>query len=152
MAGLNAIFLVATLKKAPEISNTETLAEYLAKKLEVHGVESEIIRLIEYTIQPGVYTRIGNDDWPKIFEKILAADIVIFATPIWWDSHSSLMQRVIERLDEVHDGIMKTGKSPFVSKVAGMVASGDSDGAMHIIGSIANFCIAVGFTLSLIHI
>jgi multimeric flavodoxin WrbA len=62
----------------------------------------------------------------------LDADIVIFATPIWWGGQSSFMQRVIERLDEIHDEIMESGKSRLTNKVAGIIVSGDSDGAQHI--------------------
>jgi multimeric flavodoxin WrbA len=47
-----------------------------------------------------------GDAWPGILEKVLASDIVVFATPIWWGGHSSETQRVIERLDEIHDDIV----------------------------------------------
>jgi multimeric flavodoxin WrbA len=53
-----------------------------------------------------------------IFEKILASDIVFFATPVWWGNQSSLTQRVIERLDETHDEIMKNGKSKMTKSQA----------------------------------
>jgi multimeric flavodoxin WrbA len=79
-------------------SNTHILSEFLAKHLESFDTESEIIRLADYTIRPGVCTNVGPDDWPAIFEKILDADIVIFATPIWWGGQSSLVQRVVEAI------------------------------------------------------
>ena len=69
----------------------------------------------------------------------MAADIVIFATPVWWGIQSSFIQRVIERLDEVHDEIMDTGKSKLTNKVTGIIVTGDSDGAEHIISNLANF-------------
>jgi multimeric flavodoxin WrbA len=148
MANLNAVFLVGTLKSRPALSNTNTLAEYLAELFKKDEVQSEIIRLVDYDIKPGVQTNIADDDWPPIFEKILAADILIFATPVWWDLHSSLIQRVIERLDEVHDEIMKTGRSRLANKVAGVLVTGDSDGAMHIIGSLVNCFMALGLTIA----
>jgi multimeric flavodoxin WrbA len=82
---LKAIFLVGTLKPSPEISNTYTLSEFLVKHLESYGVESNIVRLIDYNIKPGAYTNVGNnnDEWPAILEKILSSEIVIFVTPIW---------------------------------------------------------------------
>jgi multimeric flavodoxin WrbA len=76
----------------------------------------------------------------------LAADIIIFATPVWWGVQSSLIQRVIERLDQIHDEIMDSRKSRLTNKVAGIVVSGDSDGAEHIIGNLANFFAALGLT------
>jgi multimeric flavodoxin WrbA len=106
------------------------------------------VPLADYNIiLPGVYTNVDNDDWPMTFEKILASDIIIFATPVWWGNQSSLIQRVIERLDEIHDEIMKSGKSKMINKVAGIVTTGDSDGAEHIIGDLTNFFIALGFTV-----
>jgi multimeric flavodoxin WrbA len=150
MKRLTALFLVGTLKSgsdASKNSNTYALSEFLAKHLDSNEVQSDLIPLADHNILPGVYTNIENDDWPMIFEKILASDIVIFATPVWWGNQSSLIQRVIERLDEIHDDIMKSGKSKMTNKVAGIVVTGDSDGAEHIIGNLANFFIALGFTV-----
>jgi multimeric flavodoxin WrbA len=147
---LKAVSLVGTLKPSPEISNTHTLSEFLARHLDSHGVENDIVRLIDYNIKPGTYTNVnnnGNDDWPAILEKILASEIIIFATPIWWGNQSSLIQRAIERLDEIHDEIMNSGRSRMTNKVAGIVVTGDSDGAEHIIGNLANFFISLGFTI-----
>jgi multimeric flavodoxin WrbA len=72
---------------------------------------------LDFQPQPGVYTRVDSDDWPVLYEKIIAADIIIFATPVWWGIQSSLIQRVIERLDEMHDEIMESGKSELINKV-----------------------------------
>ena len=88
-----------------------------------------------------------GDEWPKILEKLVHSDIIIFATPIWWGGHSSLMQRVFERLDELNDQIVETGKSEFLNKVGGMVITGAEDGAQNVIASIANFMIWNGITL-----
>ncbi|TVP40095.1 flavodoxin family protein [Candidatus Nitrosocosmicus arcticus] len=146
MSKLKAIFLVGSLRKNSEITNTFILSQFLADHLSSYNTESEIIKLADYDIQPGVYTNIGSDDWPIILGKILAADIVIFATPVWWGIQSSLIQRVIERLDELHDEIMDTGKSKLTNKIAGIIVTGDSDGAEHIIGNLANFFSALGLT------
>jgi multimeric flavodoxin WrbA len=146
MAKLKALVLVGTLKATPELSNTYILSKFLVKHLEKFETECEIIRLVDYNIKAGVYTKIDVDDWPMIYEKILLSDIIIFATPVWWGIQSSEIQKVIERLDEVHDEIMKNGKSKLLNKVAGIVVTGDSDGAEHIIGNLTNFFLALGFT------
>ncbi len=70
------------------------MSEFLAKHLESKEVLSDFVPLADYSILPGVYTNVGNDDWPIIFEKILASDIIIFATPVWWGNQSSLIQRL----------------------------------------------------------
>jgi len=54
---------------------------------------------------------------------------------------------VIERLDEIHDDILADKPSPLEGKVAGIVITGDSDGAEHVIGNISNFFNAVGLLI-----
>jgi multimeric flavodoxin WrbA len=85
-----------------------------------------------------------GDDWPQILEKLLASDIIVFATPVWWSNQSSLMQRVIERLDELHDMVLAGKGSPLDGKVGGIVITGDSDGAQQIIGNLCNFFNGIG--------
>lgn len=145
---LKALFLLGTLKRAPKLSNTEALSEILINNLKKFNVRSEVIRLVEFNILPGVENNMGkNDAWPKILKKILGADIIIFATPIWWSSQSSVMQRVIERMDALNDELLETGKSELANKVGGIVITGAEDGAQHIIGNISNFMIWNGLTL-----
>jgi multimeric flavodoxin WrbA len=141
---MKATILVATLK-SEGLSNTATLSEFLARRLENHGVVCTLIRLVDRTIPPGTYSDMGGDDeWPEILEQLIASDIIIAATPIWWNNHSSLMQRVVERLDEIHDRVMNGDASPFEGKVAGIVITGDSDGAQTIIGLLSNFFSGIG--------
>lgn len=147
MSKLKAVILLGSLKSGTDVTNTLILSQFLTKYLAEHDIECEIIRLANYDVKPGTYTNVDSDDWPSILEKILDSDIVIFATPIWWGIQSSLIQRVIERLDELHDEIMATGKSKLSNKVAGIIVTGDSDGAEHIIGNLCNFFIALGLTI-----
>ena len=148
---LKAIFLLATLKRkrgGGEFSHTETLSELVIEELRSHNVASEIVRLVEYDIKPGTRSNMGpGDEWPGIQKKILAADIIVFATPIWWGNQSSLMQRAIERLDELHTELRETGKSRLTNKVGGIVITGEEDGEQHITGNIANFMLSIGVTL-----
>lgn len=141
---MKAVILLGTLKKSG-ISNTETLCEFLIDYLKKEEIECELIKLVEHNIFPGTYNNMGKGDaWPKILKKMEAADILIFATPIWWNVHSSEMQRVIERLDELHDEIMDGKTSRFDGKVAGVVVTGDSDGAESLISNFGNFFNAIG--------
>lgn len=145
---MTAVMLLATLKPKPQVSNTEAMCEVLAEHLATHGVKSEIIRLVDYKILPGLKRNMGKgDEWPKIIPKLLAADIIIFATPIWWGIASSLMQRVIERLDTENDTLLETGISPFANKAGGIVITGAEDGAQHIIGNLLNFMSWNGLTI-----
>ena len=148
---LNAIFLLATLKHkrgGGEFSHTEVLSELVIGQLSNYNVKSEIVRLADSNIKPGTRLNMGKgDEWPEIAQKILAADIIVFATPIWWGNQSSLMQRTIERLDELHDELRETGKSRLTNKVGGIVITGEEDGEQHITGNISNFLLSIGVTL-----
>jgi multimeric flavodoxin WrbA len=147
-ADIKALFLLGTLKKKHVLSNTSVLCEVVADIFkEQENVDSDIIRLRDYDIQPGTKTEIDGDDWPMIVRKMKAADIIIFATPVWWGIQSSLIQRIIERLDELNDELLETGKSDFANKVGGIVITGAEDGAEHIIGNILNFMSFNGFTI-----
>jgi multimeric flavodoxin WrbA len=148
---LKAIFLLATLKRkrgGGEFSHTETLCEMVIDELREHNVASEIVRIVEYDVRPGTKSNMGpGDEWPGILKKILAADIIVFATPIWWGNQSSLMQRAIERLDELHTELRETGKSRLMNKVGGIVITGEEDGEQHVTGNLANFLLSIGVTL-----
>jgi multimeric flavodoxin WrbA len=145
---LRAVFLLGTLKKKQQLSHTQVLCDIVAEIFqEKENVESDIIRLRDFDIQAGTKTLIDDDDWPNILERILAADIIIFATPVWWGIQSSLIQRVIERMDELNDELLETGKSRFQNKTGGIVITGAEDGAEHIIGNILNFMSWNGFTI-----
>lgn len=148
---LKATFLLATLKRkrgGGEFSHTEVLSELVIECLRQHDVRSEIVRLVEYDIKPGTRSNMGaGDEWPAIQKKVLASDIIVFATPIWWGNQSSLMQRAIERLDELHTELRDTGKSRLTNKVGGIVITGEEDGEQHITGNISNFLLSIGVTL-----
>jgi multimeric flavodoxin WrbA len=144
---MKATILLGTLKKTG-LSNTETLCEFLSGRMEQQGIRSEIVKLVNHRVLPGTYSDMGEgDEWPGILEKVLGSEIVILATPIWWGNQSSEIQRVIERLDELHDKVLAGEPSPLEGKVAGIVITGDSDGAEHVIANLCNFFNAVGLLI-----
>ena len=144
---MKATILLATLKKTG-LSNTATLLEFLAERMQRAGIACETIKLVDHRIPPGTYTNMGNgDEWPAILQNVLESDIIVFATPVWWSNQSSLLQRVIERLDELHDYVLEGKPSGLERKVAGIVVTGDSDGSQHIIGNLCNFCNAIGLVV-----
>ena len=97
---LKAVVMNCTLKKSPAVSHTEALIKKVTELMEPLGVESEIIRVVDYNIPFGVESYMGEgDEWPLIYDKVKAADIVILGTPIWMGVRSAVAQLVIERLD-----------------------------------------------------
>jgi multimeric flavodoxin WrbA len=148
---LKATFLLGTLKhkrSGGDFSHTEVLSELVVEELREYNVACEIIRLADYDIKPGTKSNMGaGDEWPGIQQKVLASDILVFATPIWWGNQSSLTQRAIERLDELHTELRETGKSRLTNKVGGIVITGEEDGEQHVTGNISNFMLSIGVTL-----
>ena len=143
---MKALILLGTLK-AKGRSNTETLVQFLGEYLKEQEIDFEIVKLAGHHIVPGTYTHMDiKDDWPAIYQKILEAKIILFATPLWWNSHSSELQRAIERLDEVYDKILAGEDSPLDGKIGGVIITGDSDGVEHVTGNIANFFCSVGIS------
>jgi multimeric flavodoxin WrbA len=146
---LRVLALNASLKHAPEVSNTEEVVrEVIAHMGTSCEIDAEIVRLSDLVLPVGLGFRESNDDhWPAVVEQIKAADVVIFATPIWWGGRSSLMQRVIERLDALDEEYIASGRSALYNKVAGVCITGSEDGALHTLGTIMMVLTWMGFTL-----
>ena len=101
--GLRALYLNCTLKRSPEQSHTGGLVDASAELMRRHGVDVEVLRAVDHDIATGTYldmTEHGwdSDEWPTIFVKVLAADILVVAGPIWLGDNSSVTKRIIERL------------------------------------------------------
>jgi multimeric flavodoxin WrbA len=127
---LKAVLLNCTLKKSPEVSNTQALMDIVIGHLEQLDVECELVRVVDYKIPFGVVSDMGDgDEWPKILDKIAAADILIIGTSIWFGVRNSVCQMVIERLDGTYNDTNDVGQYPMYNKVGGVVVTGNEDGA-----------------------
>lgn len=148
-AELRVLLLNGTLKHAPDISNTEELAGEVLRAMAPHApIHVDAIRLVDRNIPAGLgFRESPDDDWPAIVALLKAADIVIFATPIWWGGRSSLMQRCIERLDALDEEYHASGRSALYNKVAGIVITGSEDGALSTMGTMMMVLTWMGFTL-----
>lgn len=147
MSKLQVLVLNTSLKHAPKVSNTEELAQLVLDNMGSE-IDSEIVRIADKNIPVGLgFKESEGDDWPSIVGKIKTADIVIFATPIWWGGRSSLMQRIIERLDSLDEEYSASGRSALLNKVAGIVITGSEDGAQAVQGSIMEVLTWMNFTL-----
>jgi multimeric flavodoxin WrbA len=128
--GLKALGVNCTLKKSPETSHTEALMNRVLGILSTHGVETDLLRPVDYDVKFGVSSDEGDgDEWPQILERIKAADILLMGMSIWFGVRSSVMQMVIERLDGTYNETNEVGQYPLYNKVAGVVVTGNEDGA-----------------------
>jgi multimeric flavodoxin WrbA len=145
---VKALFVNCTLKRSPETSNTEALATVVADVLDAAGVEVEWVRAADHNILPGVNTNEGEDDeWPTIHDKALAAEILVIATPTWLGRPSSLAQRVLERMDAMISESDDRGRPVAYDRVAGVVVTGNEDGAHHVISEVSGALCDIGYTI-----
>jgi len=145
---MKAVILNCTLKKSPEKSNTEALAEEVAKELRSQKVQVEMIRVVDLNIPFGIKTNEGTgDDWPKIHKKLLDSEILIIATPTWLGHPSSVAQLVQERMDAMISETQSSGLPVAYNKVAGVIVTGNEDGAHHVIADVAQGLLDIGYTV-----
>ena len=145
---MNAVVLNCTLKRSPETSNTEALARVVTNALEREGVATEWVRVVDHNVLPGVSSNEGDGDaWPAIRAKIVSAQILLMASPTWLGKPSSVAQRVLERMDAMLSETDDAGRPIAYNRVAGIVVTGNEDGAHHVISEIAGALIDIGFTV-----
>lgn len=147
---LKVLALNATLKSSTsaEPSSTEKLLTLILRELGNHDVQTETIRLADHDIKPGVTSDEGEGDaWPAIREKIVAADIILFGTPIWLGQPSSVCKRALERMDAFLDETDAQGRMVSYGKVAAVAVVGNEDGAHHVSAELFQALNDVGFTI-----
>lgn len=133
---LKAVFINCTLKRSPEVSHTDGLVQIAQGIMEKNGVGVETIRAIDHQIATGVYpdmTEHGwdQDDWPEIFKKVEAADILVLTSPIWLGEKSSVCTQVIERLYANSHLLNSEGQYAYYGRVGGCLVTGNEDGVKH---------------------
>lgn len=147
--GLRALALVCSLRPSPSPSSSQLLAEQVLEALAEHDVTGSVVRVVDHDVRPGVELDMGDGDaWPGIREQIMGADILVLATPTWLGQHSSVAQRVLERLDAELSEKDGQGRLRTFGKVAIAVIVGNEDGAHHISGVFFQALNDVGFTLA----
>jgi len=145
---LTALMINCTLKPSPAESSSDVLGRQMLSALAGHGVGIDSIRAVDHDIRPGVLTDMGEgDEWPQLRERVLAADILVFVTPTWLGQHSSVAQRVLERLDAELSETDAEGRPTLFDKVALAGIVGNEDGAHHITGILYQALGDVGFTI-----
>ncbi|HEY0326502.1 MAG TPA: NAD(P)H-dependent oxidoreductase [Allosphingosinicella sp.] len=147
---LTAIALNCTLKASDgESSSTDKMIGLLVSELKKQGVDfAGTIRVADYNVKPGVTSDEGEgDDWPELRRRILAADILIFGTPIWMGQPSSIAKRVTERMDAFLSETDDQGRMPSYGKVAVVAVVGNEDGAHHVSAELFQALNDMGWTL-----
>lgn len=148
MSPLRVAALVCSLKPSPAESSSELIARQILAELGTHEVTGEVIRLADHDVRPGVDKDMGDgDEWPAVREKVIAADILLIATPTWVGHMSSIAQRVVERLDAELSETDEEGRPHTFGKVALAAVVGNEDGAHKIIADLFQSLNDIGYSV-----
>ena len=145
---LSVLALNCTLSRSPAESSTQLMVDQVLAALKEHDTVGEAVRVVEHDIAPGVEKDMGpGDAWPALRARVLDADILVFGTPTWLGKHSSVAQRVLERLDAEIGETDDEGRPLTFGKVAVVAVVGNEDGAHKIVADLFQALNDVGFTV-----
>lgn len=145
---MKALLLNCTLKSSPAPSNTQALADEVISAFGEHDVDVAVHRIADLNIPFGVETDLGDgDDWPTIHAQVMASDILVIATPTWLGQPSSVAKLVLERLNAMIGETHDDGTPVAFNKVAGVIVTGNEDGAHHVISEVNGGLVDIGFTI-----
>lgn len=150
---LRVVILNGTLKPSPAQSHTDGLIDVSARVFRGVGARVDIVRVVDYTIPPGVYPDMRDhgwqvDDFPGLYRDLIEpAHIVILATPIWLGDQSSITRLVIERLYGYSGELNSDGQWSYYGKVGGAVVTGNEDGGKHCAAQMLYALSHIGFTI-----
>jgi len=149
---LKALFLNCTLKRSPELSHTEGLIKMSRAIMEKNKVSVEVLRPVDFDVAYGLYPDMttqgwDKDDWPGIYEKVKAADILVIGSSIWLGEKSSICTKTVERLYSTSGDLNEAGQYAYYGKVGGCLITGNEDGAKHCSMSILFALQHIGYTI-----
>lgn len=149
---MKCVVAVCSLKIDSAESNTRVLADYFVSLMQKQGVECEVFYMAEQhkNYDPGVdvNNNAGEPDaMTQLMSAVIAADMFVIATPIWWGLHSSLAQAIVERFTYFDDWAIQNNLNALYGKTFGVIVTGSNDGVQHIMGNLYNFAVNLGFTI-----
>jgi possible flavodoxin protein len=88
---LMLLFVNASSKRD---GNTTAMAERL-----LAGTGYETLHLIDHAIHPRG-SSLPGDQWPRVWERMCAADALVWGTPVYWHGMTGALKTVIERMND----------------------------------------------------
>ena len=149
---LKAFFINCTLKRSPELSNTQGLMDISMEIMRRNGVEVEGIRAVDHDIATGVWPDMkehgwDRDEWPEIFERVIAADILVLGMSIWLGEKSSIATQIIERLYGNSHLLNDAGQYAYYGRTGGCLITGNEDGVKHCAMNVLYSLQHLGYTI-----
>lgn len=131
---LKAVFINCSIKKDKTNSHTQRLINRAAGVMEKEGVSVDHIYALDHSIAFGMVkdgkdNGYDNDEWPQLHKRIMQADILVLATPIWLGVKSSVATMIVERLYAYSGDRNEKGQYIYYGKAGGCLITGNEDGA-----------------------
>ena len=150
---LRALFINTTLTRSPGISHTQLLIDISAAIMAGQGVSVDQFRAVDHDIATGVYPDMREhgwsaDAWPELFPRVLAADILVIAGPIWLGDNSSQTKKIIERLYAHSGELNDRGQWLYYGRVGGCLITGNEDGIKHCASNVLYSLAHVGYSIA----
>ncbi len=124
------------------------LVELLSKALESSkqdGAETKLTHLVDHPVDffAGKYNADTPKGYGELFKLLEWADGIIFASPVYWFSMSSIMKNFIEHITTLEEsrGFALEGK------VAGFITTCDEDGGQKVLSDMAAPLIHMGLVI-----
>jgi multimeric flavodoxin WrbA len=149
---LSALFINTTLTRSPAASHTQLLVDVSAEIMAKQGVSVDQFRAVDHDIATGVYPDMrehgwASDEWPALFPRVLAADILVIAGPIWLGDNSSQTKKIIERLYAHSSELNDRGQWLFYGRVGGCLITGNEDGIKHCTSNVLYSLQHIGYSV-----
>ncbi|HWC26235.1 MAG TPA: NAD(P)H-dependent oxidoreductase [Solirubrobacteraceae bacterium] len=149
---LRALYVNCTLKRSPEVSHTQALADRSIAIMRANGVAVGVVRAVDHEIATGIYPDMTQhgwhaDEWPAIFKQVMAADILVLLSPIWLGEKSSVCTKIIERLYGNSHILNEAGQYAYYGRAGGCIITGNEDGAKHCAMNILYSLQHLGYTI-----
>jgi len=152
-SGLRAVFVNCTLKRSPEVSNTQGLMDLSIELMKAHGVDVQTLRFVDHDVPPGVYPDMQQHGWPsdewltEVWPAIWTADILVVGGPLWLGDNGSVTRKLIERLYAMSSEYNGKGQYVFYGRTAGAIITGNEDGVKHAAASILYSLQHIGYVI-----
>lgn len=161
--GIRVLGISGSSRQDGDLSKSERLLKRALVKYESFGSTTEFIRLKDlkiyhcegnysedpsHCIYPCMSTlKYTDDQMQRVYDAVLACDILILASPIRWNNHSALVQKFVERMNCIENQYSWFGNRMIHNKVAGLIIIGHVDGIQHVAGNLLNFFSWLGFSI-----
>ena len=110
-----------------------------------------MIHALDYNIAFGMEKDLSgsgqDDDWPKIQQMIMDADILVLGSPIWLGVKSSVATLVIERMYAHSGDTNNKDQYLYYGKTGGVLVTGNEDGAKAVAMEVLYALSHIGYTI-----